>query len=171
VKPLSDKTRARLRSAAWWVGALALVLVVRAWQTREAASGAAPSLRAESLSGAPVDLRALRGGAVVVHFWATWCTVCAAERGNVESLASGGRVITVASASGSRGEVARYVREQGFTAPVVVDERGALARAYGVTAYPTTFYVDPDGIIRHVEVGYTTTLGMRARLALAGLRL
>jgi hypothetical protein len=51
----------------------------------------------------------------------------------------------------------------------VLDEDGAVARRWGVKAYPTTFYLDAAGVIRHVEVGYTTTLGMRARLALAGL--
>lgn len=171
MKRLSDKSRARLRSAGWWVLALFVVLAVRAWQTRGAASGEAPRIHAESLGGDSIDLSSFRGGAVAVHFWATWCGVCAAEQGNVESLASGGRVITIASASGAPSDVAHYVREHEITAPVVVDQSGALARAYGVTAYPTTFYVDAKGKIQHVEVGYTTTLGMRARLALAGLGL
>jgi AhpC/TSA family len=136
---LSDKTKARLRNAAWWVAFVVVIVAVRAWQTRNTASGDAPAIRA--------------------------------ERGNVESLARGGRVITVASASGGSDAVGAYVRQHRMAAPIVVDESGALARVYGVTAYPTTFYLDPDGRIRHVEVGYTTTLGMRARLALAGVGL
>ena len=171
MKPLSDKGRARLRSAAWWVGMIAMLLVLRAWQTRNAVSGEAPSVSGRTLSGETVDLRSFRGGAVAVHFWATWCGVCAAERGNVETVAGGGRVLTIASASGSRRDVARYVRQHGMLAPVLVDEGGALARAYGVTSYPTTFYLDGDGKIRFVEIGYTTTLGMYARLGLARLGL
>lgn len=171
MKPLSDKARARLRSAGWWLALIVVVVGVRAWQTRDTVSGEAPGIRAQTLGGDAIDLASFRGSAVAVHFWATWCGVCAAEKGNVESLASSGRVITVASASGGRGDVARYVREHQIAAPVVVDQSGALARAYGVAAYPTTFYIDPDGSIRHVEVGYTTTLGMRARLWLAGLGL
>jgi peroxiredoxin len=166
---LSEKTRARLRSAAQWAAVLAALIAVRAWQTRGAASGVAPPLHARTLTGTEVELAAFRGDAVAVHFWATWCGVCSAEQSNVESVARGGRVITIASASGSAADVERYTRSHDLEAPVVVDTSGALARAYGVTAYPTTFYLDGDGHIRHVEVGYTTTLGMRARLALAAL--
>lgn len=168
---LSDKSRARLKSAAGWVAVIGIVLVVRAWQTRETASGVAPNFRAQALSGDAIDLASFRGEAVAVHFWATWCGVCSAEQGNVESLARGGRVITIASASGTRAEVARYVRAHEIAAPVINDPARVFATAYGVTAYPTTFYLDGEGNIRHVEVGYTTTLGMRARLALANLGL
>ena len=170
-KRLSDKTRARLRSVASWVGLLVVLFAIRACQKHGTASGAAPAVRAETLSGDAVELSSFRGDVVAVHFWATWCGVCAAEQSNIDSLSSGGRVLTIASASGSRSDVARYVREHEITAPVIVDQNGALARAYGVSAYPTTFYVGPDGKIRFVEVGYTTTLGMRARLAFSGLGL
>ncbi|MGC4117189.1 MAG: hypothetical protein QM765_22035 [Myxococcales bacterium] len=46
--------------------------------------------------------------------------------------------------------------------------REKLARAWGVNAFPTSFFVGKDGEIRFVETGYTTELGMRLRLALAG---
>jgi hypothetical protein len=47
---------------------------------------------------------------------------------------------------------------------VVLDPDGALAQRYGVRAFPTTFFIDARGRIRHVEVGYTTWLGLEARL-------
>ncbi len=160
---------ARWREVFHWVVVFGVLAGVRAWQTRDVVRGAAPPLHGRTPTGATIDLAALRGGPVAVHFWATWCGVCAMEADNVESLARGGRVLTVASASGSAAEVARYAAAEGLHAPILVDEASASARAWGVTGYPTTFFLDGDGTIRHVEVGYTTTLGMRARLALAGL--
>jgi peroxiredoxin len=168
---MSERTRERLRSALGWVALFAAFVAIRAWQTRDAASGSAPELRGQTLAGAPVALADQRGGPVAVHFWATWCGVCSLEEGNVASLAEGGRVLTIASGSGSAAEVRRHAESRGLRFPIVNDGDGSVARRWGVKAYPTTFYLDGEGVIRHVEVGYTTTLGMRARLALAGLGL
>ncbi len=166
---LSERARERLRGVLGWVALFVAFVAIRAWQTRDAASGEAPALRGPTLASAPIDLADLRGGPVAVHFWATWCGVCSLEEGNVASLAEGGRVLTVASASGSAAEVRRHADARALRFPIVLDGDGAVARRWGVKAYPTTFYLDAAGVIRHVEVGYTTTLGMRARLALAGL--
>lgn len=169
MKAVTDRVRARWKDVAGWLLFLAALFAIRAWQTRDAVSGTAPSLRGRTLAGAPIDLARFRGGPVAVHFWATWCGVCSLEEGNVESLAEGGRVLTIASASGGDADVRSHVEARGMRAPIFVDGDGSVARAWGVSAYPTTFYLDGSGVIRHVEVGYTTTLGMRARLALAGL--
>ncbi len=168
-----DRLRTLWRENKWvrrTVEALIIVaafLAVRAWQTHGTAEGRAPALTATTLSGEAVSLAALRGEPVLVHFWATWCGVCEAEEGNVVSVAEDHRVVTVATRSGGPAEVGAYVREHGFDAPVVLDPDGRLAAAWGVRSLPTSFVLDPDGTIRHVEVGYTTELGMRARLWLA----
>ena len=76
-------------------------------------------------------------------------------------------MLSVASRSGGASEVAAYVREHGIVPRVVLDQDGSLAARFGVGAYPTTFVVDAGGEIQHAEVGYTTELGLRARVWLA----
>ena len=52
--------------------------------------------------------------------------------------------------------------------PVVVDEDGRLARSWGVGGVPATFIVATDGRISYAGMGYSTELGLRARLWLSG---
>jgi thiol-disulfide isomerase/thioredoxin len=129
----------------------AIFFAVQAWITRDAASGSAPSL-----AGAPE-------GVTAVHFWATWCGVCRAEEGNVEALAEHYDIVTVATRSVSPAEVDAYRQAHELDAPVLVDSSGEMAAQWGVRSFPTTFFLNRDGTIDSVTVGYTTTVGMWVR--------
>lgn len=168
-------TRARLWLARNWrrltVELLVIALIilgVRAYTTRGTVSGPAPAIEARAVDGMPVSLARLRGEPVMVHFWATWCPICRAEQGSVEAIARRHRVVTIAMQSGGAADVRRYLREQDWQVQAIADEDGALARAFGVRAVPATFFIDAAGQVRFVEVGYTTGIGMRLRLWLAG---
>ena len=77
--------------------------------------------------------------------------------------------IAIAMQSGGSAEITRYMQKQKINFPVVNDTDGMLSRTWGVRGVPTSFIIAPDGQIRFVEVGYTTGLGLRFRLWLAGL--
>lgn len=147
---------------------LALVFLgVSLYQSRGTVRGPAPELAGPDLSGRPVALADYAGRPVLVHFWATWCPVCRAEQGSIESIAGDHAVLSV-SIDGSAEELRSYVAEQGIDYPVIHDTQGELAARYGVRGVPASFIVDPEGGIRFVEVGYTTEPGLRARLWWAG---
>ena len=148
---------------------LLAVVAIQWWQTRDAASGMAPPLAGRLLDGGLVSLESYRGRPLLVHFWATWCPVCRVEEGSIDDLARDYPVLTVASNSGTAAEVAAYLKQQGLRFPVLLDESGDAGRRWGVRGVPASFIVDPDGEIAHVAVGYTTGLGLRVRLWLAGL--
>jgi thiol-disulfide isomerase/thioredoxin len=170
VKEEAEEATAR-RPRAWRrrlfeIGLFLLALYgIHRWQTRDAAAGQAPALRGADLEGELVDVAA--EGPTVVHFWATWCGVCDAMDDNVAALAEDHRVITVAVRSEGRAAIRAHLAEEGLEGafPVVADPQGVLAARWGVSAFPTTFVVGSGGRIHATSVGYTTTVGMRARLA------
>lgn len=148
---------------------IAVVVAVRTYMLRDAASGAAPPIEGALVGGRSTSLEALRGRPVLVHFWATWCPVCRLEEGNIQSIAGDHAVLTVALQSGGGKAVAAYLAAQGLSIPVVLDDDGTIAARYGVRGVPASFILDGQGRIRFVEAGYTTEAGLRFRLWLAGL--
>lgn len=164
---------ASLRETRWfsWLWQIALVLVIylgfQAYQTRSAPEGMMPVIEGQLLSGKKVRLPEDLQGPTLIHFWATWCTVCRLEQGSINALAENANVITIATQSGSADKVARVVSDRNITAPVIVDEFAGIAGQFGVRAFPTSFVVDGEGNIEYTEVGYTTEWGLRFRLWLA----
>lgn len=104
---------------------------------------------------------------LVVHFWATWCPTCKLEASNIESISKSYPLVSIAVNSGSNEKIERFMKEHELNYTVVNDTQGELAKKFGVEAYPTTLIYDGDGKLRFSEVGYTTTLGLEARMALA----
>jgi thiol-disulfide isomerase/thioredoxin len=173
---MTNETNSKPRSAKWRsivINVVLFVLViagVRAWQQRDMVSGVAPVLQGITLAGQPYILPAHPAQPVLVHFWATWCPICRTEQNSIVAIAHDNpNIITIAMQSGKPEEVAKYMREQGIDFPVVNDADGSISSAWGVHAVPASFIIAPDGQIRFVEVGYTTGLGLRLRLWLAGI--
>jgi peroxiredoxin len=146
-----------------------LVMAVEAFLTRNAVKGIAPHFAAATVQGTHFDLQSLQGQPALVHFWATWCPICAMEQGSVASVAEDHPFISVAMQSGSETEVAAFLRQEGLLFPVVNDPDGVLAGRYVVSAVPVTFVLDGQGRVRFVTRGYTSSVGLRLRLWLAGL--
>ena len=168
VKPQSRK-KVWLRRGLEVLLFIVLIVGVRAWQQRDIVQGAAPELIGALLDGKAYVLPEKPARPMLVHFWATWCPICRAEQGSIESLSKNNpAVITIAMQSGNSSVVSEYLREQGVTFPVVNDPDSRISAAWGVQAVPASFIIDTNGKIRFVEIGYTTEIGLRLRLWLAG---
>ena len=142
-----------------------IVLLGLGWfQTRNMARGQAPLIDAGMLDGGHFSSRQALGKPLLVHFWASWCGICRLEESTIVSLSRKYRVITIAMQSGNADAVRGYMEKRKLKMPVVVDERGILARRYGVNAVPVSFIVDGHGRIRNVTRGYSTWIGLRLRL-------
>lgn len=172
-KAEDDKPRpkAKPRWKRWLIDAVVVLLIifgVRWWQQRGLPEGEAPPLAGTSLTGRALGLSSERG--TMVHFWATWCGVCKMMDGSVAEVSDDYRVVTVATQSGTPNAVREWMQEHELwegdepAFDTIADPRGELARAWNVSAFPTTFFVSPEGEIEHVEVGFTTEMGLRARM-------
>ena len=104
---------------------------------------------------------------LVVHFWATWCPTCKLEASNIEALSQKHNVISIAVTSGSNNKIHFFMKEHNLSYTVINDSNGALAKKFGIEAYPTTLIYDRNGKLKFSEVGYSTTLGLQARIALS----
>ena len=99
-------------------------------------------------AGGTLDLASLRGKAVVLNFWASWCLPCKKEAPVLEAASRkfAGRVVFVGiDAQDFTGDARRFARRHGITYPLVHDGPGATLGRYGVTGFPETFFVDRRG--------------------------
>ena len=145
---------------------LAVILGAQYWQVRGLPEGAAPPLAGVLTDGSQIKVGAgvTAGGPTLVAFWTTWCPVCAAEEGNIVSVAKDYRVISVAMQSGEAATVMKHLKECEIDLPALIDADGRHAMNWGVQGVPTHFVVDGAGNIRFRVVGYATTWGLKARM-------
>ena len=132
---------------------------------------AAPDLVLSDQDGAEWRLGDLTGKVVVLRFWATWCGHSLAELPHFVELVEkydgddGVVFLTVAAGGSSLDAVNEILSENGYTLPVLIDDAG-MATDFEILGYPTTFYLDPDGLIQYrrqgfVEAGYEREAAIR----------
>lgn len=152
---------------------IAVLLAIQWWQGRKLPDGPAPAFAATFADNSESSLEAFRAQhpdkPLALYFWADWCPVCKLQEGTVDALGADWPLLTVAMQSGERDAVARVLDERGLKWHTAVDQNGQIASRYGVHGVPTLIVIDADGDIRANAVGYTTGLGMRARLWWAAL--
>ena len=78
-------------------------------------------------------------------------------------VGSKAQVLSVVAGYRSVGEVEASVKERAMDYPVLLGDDETTGR-FGVEAFPTVFFLDEKGHIRHSATGYTTTLGLLWRL-------
>ena len=91
----------------------------------------------------------LKGKAVVVNFWASWCVPCRDEapvlQTTYERYRDQGLVVLGIDVNDFHQDARRFMKRYGLTYPVVYDGKGSTVGKWGVRGFPETFFVDRAG--------------------------
>ena len=96
---------------------------------------------------------------VVLSFWATYCKPCKKELPELMKFAKKHttdsiKIFALSIDREGSSIVAPFVKENGITLPVLLDQYRKTAERYGVTSLPALFVIDERGIIRFSSVGF-----------------
>jgi peroxiredoxin len=104
-----------------------------------------------------IALDRLRGQPVLINFWATWCPPCRAETPDIQAVhekyKNHGLVILAVNGGETADEVLTFAEEFEVSFILLLDPNGIAAEQFQIYAYPTTYFIDRQGIIKKVQVG------------------
>lgn len=139
----------------------------------------APDFTLEDLNGKQVSLASYRGKAVMINFWATWCTPCKIETPWLVALrdkySSQGFEILGVSSQGDdatpkdttvwdkdKAAIAKFAQQEKLPYPVLLGGDGISKPYGGVEDLPTSFFVNRKGVVVTAEMGLTSESDLEA---------
>ncbi len=120
--------------------------------TAAAKGNSAPDFVLTDLQGKTLKLSDLRGKAVVLNFWATWCPPCKAEIPWFIEMqkrygAQGLQVVGVNMDDGDASDVKKFAAENSINYPILLGQEKVAEQYGGIDYLPTTFYIDRSGVV------------------------
>jgi thiol-disulfide isomerase/thioredoxin len=134
----------------------------------------APAFELPRLDGdGELTLAELRGRWVYLDFWASWCVPCRESFPWMNRLASGAapgdlRVVAV-GLDRERDDAEAFLRRYPAEFAVVWDGDWRTPEAYGVETMPSSYLIDPEGVVRFVHRGFRAADKKRLRQHLAAV--
>jgi len=119
----------------------------------------APDFTLPRANGTSLELSDLRGRAVFLNFWATWCTFCIEEMPDMQRIADqygDDLVVLGVNAGNSVEEGSSFAERVGAQYELVYDTSQEVVRGYRVRAMPTSYFITPNGEIIDAQFGFMT---------------
>jgi cytochrome c biogenesis protein CcmG/thiol:disulfide interchange protein DsbE len=111
-------------------------------------------------TGADMSLSGLKGHAVLLDFWATWCGPCRKEVPIVDRIAQRysdqGLAVIGVNTSDQPGNAAPFAKSHHLSFPIAYDEGQRAASAFEVDTLPTLVVISKTGKILAVRIGETS---------------
>ena len=128
--------------------------------------GATPAFQAVDTTGKTWRLADLKGRAVLINLWASWCEPCRAEMPTLQQIADlyGPDKLLVLALNFKEHptRAMQFAASTGLSLPVLLDPQGQNARAWGVKVFPTTLLIDRQGRPRQRVQGEMDWTGPQA---------
>ena len=110
----------------------------------------APNFTLDKLDGGNLKLSDLRGKAVLLNFWATWCPPCREEMPTLETLFQTFKdrsdfVLLAVDSEEHKETVSEFLKNNPYRFPVLLDTTGEADLQYSIEAIPTTYLIDAQG--------------------------
>src|SRR5271167_455970 len=121
-------------------------------------STVAPDFSLEALDGKTLRLSDLRGKAVLLNFWATWCGPCKIEMPWFVDLqkqygSQGLQIVGVAMDDASKEDIGKFAKDMGVNYPILIGKESVGDQYGGVPALPESFLISRDGKIIDKIIG------------------
>ena len=116
----------------------------------------APEFTLEDLSGNQVALTDLQGKVVLLNFWATWCGPCRVEMPTLQARHEqyeDSLAVVAINFDEPKEDVLNFATELGLTFTILLDPGGETQNAFRVRGYPTSVFLDEDGVVQIVQIG------------------
>lgn len=130
----------------------------------------APNFELASLDGQAVRLSSYRGRLVFLNFWATWCEPCQRELPTFEQFMAEqgetGAVVLAVNISDDPNQITAYYKEHNISGiTTLLDFTLSVYEDYGIGQLPTTYVIDPGGVVRYRHIGEMTADDLAAYVA------
>jgi cytochrome c biogenesis protein CcmG, thiol:disulfide interchange protein DsbE len=119
----------------------------------------APDFTLYTPTGETYTLSELKGKAVLVNLWATWCPPCRAEMPAIQAIYDeykdqGFVVLAInMTAQDNALNIAPFLAEYGLNFPVLLDETGEISTVYQLRSLPSSYFINRAGVISEVVIG------------------
>ena len=121
------------------------------WGVDELIGTKAPDFTLKDLSGGTASLSSMKGKAVLVNFWATWCPPCRDELPSLSRLSgiykNKGLVVFAVATDKRSDEVKSFLAKHSYTFQTLMDPDLKTSRQFRVFSMPTSFLIDRNGLI------------------------
>lgn len=139
----------------------ALCLLLSSWLASANArelSGPAPDFTLVTREGETVQLADLKGKVVMINFWASWCAPCRQEMPFLDEMYKdfkrAGFVLLGVNLDQNSAAAEKFLADVPVTFPVLMDPKGDVAKLYNNRAMPSSFFVDREGQLAYLHMGY-----------------
>ena len=124
---------------------------------REYNIGLAPNFELEDIDGEAFDLKSTRGQWVFLHFWASWCGPCREEMPTIQALSEtideDKLHFVLVNTAEDEDTIFMFLGDVAENLTSMMDQDGQVTEIWKPRGLPTTFLIDPDGMVRYQAIG------------------